>query len=67
VVYVDGEPVVTQNVAGDLGNWSTDLHLGIGNDPGDARAWRGTMHLAAVYSRALSAEQVDRNFKANLD
>lgn len=61
-VFVNGKLSVEQNVGGDLSNWSDDFRLGIGDEIGSGRVWRGDVHLAAIYQRALGAEEVARNY-----
>ena len=54
----------TAEVAGSLANWSGDFRLLLANERTGDRPWRGELHLAAVYDRALSAAEVAQNFKA---
>ena len=47
--------------------WKGDFILAIGNKPGLLdRDWSGKMHLAAVYNRVLTPEQVRNNFNAGV-
>lgn len=70
--YVDGQAVSeTTHFAGDLGigmlqNWDESMHLMLGNEFNGDRFWSGTIHLVALYSDALTAEQVQANFAAGL-
>ena len=61
-VFVNGKLSVEQNVGGDLSNWSEDFRLGIGDEISGDRVWRGDVHAAAVYQRALGADEVERNY-----
>ena len=51
---------------GDFGGWTTDgtMELAIGNEITLNRPYTGEVHLAAVYCRALSAEDVSQNHAA---
>jgi len=64
-LFVDGRQVSQRDVEGDLANWHDDLKLALGNDPGESqRFWNGSYRLVAIYDRALSQAEVDRNFAA---
>jgi hypothetical protein len=62
--YINGVEVVMDNVGGDLLNWDETYRLGLGNELNQQRPWRGELALVAVYSKALSAVEVDQNFGA---
>jgi len=49
-------------VAGQLGNWSDDFRLTLANELTGDRPWLGELHLIAIYGRALTAEEITRNF-----
>jgi hypothetical protein len=72
VFYIDGEPVVdTTHFSGDLGigtfqNWDESMHLMLGNEFDGERFWCGSIRLVAIYSDALTPEQVKANFTAGL-
>jgi hypothetical protein len=65
-LYINGSPAGERIVSGTLDNWDATFALGIGdelnNDDGYDRAWAGSYDLLAIYSRALSADQVQRNY-----
>jgi hypothetical protein len=61
---VSGKLAAQAQVEGDLAGWSDDYRLILVNEHTNDRAWRGELHLIAVYSRALSAEEVSQNFAA---
>ncbi len=63
-IYVDGVPSGSRQVGGDFSTWNPDFEFGLGNEIGSSRPWLGEYHLLAVYSEALSDEQVEQNFKA---
>ncbi|MFK8113499.1 MAG: LamG-like jellyroll fold domain-containing protein [Rubripirellula sp.] len=63
-LYIDGKQVSDRQVSGDLSNWQANDHLAIANEMTGERPWLGTLHLVAIYSRALDAKDVKRNFAA---
>lgn len=64
VVYVDGKAAGQRKVEGDFGNWDDGLLLAVGNELSGDRLWQGTLHLVAIFDRALSADDVRRNYAA---
>ncbi len=63
-IYLDGKEVATGTVAGSLDNWNDDYRLSLANELTGDRPWLGEFSLVAIYGRALSAEEVARNFSA---
>ncbi len=63
-LYLNGKPAFGAVVPGKLANWDREFRLGLGNELDGSRPWRGTLHLVAVYARALSDRDVRRNFQA---
>jgi hypothetical protein len=65
-VEVDSNP----NNDGDFSNWDANYEFGLANEfnwlaePG-ARDWLGEYYLVAVYSRALTAAEVQQNYNAD--
>ncbi len=64
MIYQDGQRVAEQNVAGDFSNWDKSLKLALVDEHSQGRPWLGTLHLVAIYNRALSAKEVTQNFTA---
>jgi hypothetical protein len=64
VLYVDGVQMTTQTVGGNLSSWDNGYSLALANELSGNRAWRGDLHLVAVYSQALTSTQVQQNFLA---
>jgi len=60
--YLDGKQVASRQFGGDLANWDDNLQLAIGDELTGERRWEGTLHFIALYSKALSPEQIARNF-----
>lgn len=63
-LFLDGEEVATNTVAGDMNRWPDDCRLVVGNEVGGDRPWCGEISLLALYARALTAEEIGRNFAA---
>ncbi len=61
--YVGGESVVGRIVPGTFSNWDEGYRLALGDELIGSRPWLGEYHLVAVYSRALSADEVGQNFR----
>ncbi|MCG3119888.1 MAG: hypothetical protein ALAOOOJD_02441 [bacterium] len=72
-LYLNGNEVSRRVVDGNFtSSWDTDFVLALGNEPGwfdgqTNQAWRGTFHLVAIYSRALSPNEVKQNFDFGAD
>lgn len=71
-LYVNGQEAGRRVVDGNFSSWISDFALALGNEPGwngelDGRAWQGTFHLVAIYSRALSPDEVKQNFDFGAD
>jgi hypothetical protein len=63
-LYLDGEEKASRDVGGDLSNWDNTFQLGLANEWTKDRPWRGTVHLVAIYNRALAAEEIKTHAKA---
>lgn len=63
-LYIDGEPKAARDVGGDISSWDTGFRLALANEFSNDRPWLGTLHLVALYDRALSVEDVSRNHTA---
>jgi hypothetical protein len=59
--YINGEEVARGEVAGDFSNWGS-WRFALGNELTRDRTWLGEIHLVAIYSRALTADEIARNF-----
>jgi len=58
-------PAATRS--GNFGLWEPTHIFAIGNEIDGARQFLGTLHLVAVYARALGDKEVEQNFKAGAD
>jgi hypothetical protein len=61
-LYVDGAQVAEKRFDGDLSNWDDSFRLGFGDEFSGGRKWEGKYGFVALYARALSAEEIERNF-----
>ncbi len=60
-LYINNQPPSELLVGGNLSNWG-DYKLAFANELIDPRPWLGELHLVAIYSKALSAEEVNLNY-----
>jgi len=65
-IFIDAAVGVETTRAGDFSVWDTTgvMRLGLGNEFTDPRPLDGTLHLVAVYCRALQPDEVQQNFDA---
>lgn len=67
-MFVDAAIGVETTRAGDFSVWETMgvMRLALGNEFSEPRPLDGTLHLVAVYCRALQPDEVQQNFDAGL-
>ena len=67
-LFVDGEsvPVTDAIGGGNLLNWDDSFALVLGNEVSGDMPWSGIIRMAAIHNRALTAEQVKKNFDAGV-
>ena len=66
-IFVNGQPIVERtDMRGDFSTWDGEFPLLVGNESTLDRPWGGRFFLLALYSRALSGEEVAANFAAGL-
>ena len=63
-IYVNGKRISEQNVPGNTSNWNTSFQFALANELSNDRPWLGSYYLVAVYSRSMSPQQIQQNFKA---
>ncbi len=65
-VYLNNENVEisVDTLPGDFSNWDETFEFSLGNEVNGDRFFQGTYFLAAVYNRALTADEVAQNFNA---
>lgn len=64
LIYVNGKQQASKKIAGNLSGWSDKFRLSLANELTGDRPWFGELHLVAIYSRALDAKEVGKNFAA---
>jgi hypothetical protein len=63
-VYVNGQKRMERLISGNFSNWGQSFRLALGNDLAGNSPWLGEYHLVAIYSRALTDSDIQRNFFA---
>ncbi len=62
-LFLNGESVASKTVGGSTFNWHGQFRLALGNEFGGKRAWLGTYHLVAIYSRNLLPREIEHHFE----
>ena len=65
-VFVNGEKVVEQIVAGSMDGWER-FPFALASEVSGDRPWFGTFYLVAIYSRDLLAREIEQNYRAGPD
>jgi hypothetical protein len=63
-LYVNGIEQVRAPIPGDFSTWDASYHLVLGNTLDGARPWRGTYQSVAIYSQALTPDDVKQSYTA---
>ena len=66
-LYVNGRLVNADRPGGNFSGWEPGYQLALANElqtPLEGRNWQGIYRLVAIYNRALSAEEIRRNFRS---
>ncbi|MCH8828410.1 MAG: hypothetical protein IID45_02415, partial [Planctomycetes bacterium] len=63
-IFLNGKRTAMRTIAGKTANWNRSYRLALANELSHDRPWLGTYFLVAVYQRALSPQEIERNFKA---
>jgi outer membrane protein assembly factor BamB len=63
-IRVNGAVQGSGTIPGDLSNWDEGFRLALANELTHDRPWLGELHLVAIYSRALTAPEVETNHRA---
>jgi hypothetical protein len=66
-IYINGQEVISREIAGSLSNWDADCRLGLANEMTGSKPWIGEYYMVAIYAKALSGEEVERNFSVGPD
>jgi ferric-dicitrate binding protein FerR (iron transport regulator) len=65
--YLNGAEAARGASKGNLSTWDDRFHLVLGDEIVGQRAWTGEYHAVALYSRALSADEVRQRFRAGAE
>ena len=63
-LYVNGRERAKEKIEGALEPWDPTLKLSLGNEMTGDRPWKGSLHLVAIFNRALSIGEIGQNFRA---
>jgi len=66
-LYVDNQLVSSTTTGGSTSNWDEGFSFALGNEITEDRPWLGRYHLVALYQRALTANEVTKNYQAGPD
>ncbi len=66
-LYVDGIERASEKRPGDFSTWDKGFRLALGDEFTRDRPWQGEFFLVAIFSQALSRDEVVRNFRAGLN
>ena len=61
-LFINGKKVAERPVGGTASNWGTSMRLGLANEFSGNRAWQGTFYLVAIYSRDLTAKEIQHHY-----
>lgn len=64
ITYIDGVKSSENTVGGNFSNWDNNYYLFVGNEVANQSVlyWQGTYYQLAIYSKALSANEVEQNY-----
>lgn len=67
-IYVNGmlTNAIDGQAGGNLNDWDETFALVLGNEVTNDRQWQGKLRLVAIHNRALTQEQVLRNYKVGV-
>ncbi len=60
-MYINGAEVASDNLPGEI-DFSPEFRLGIANEIWGGYPWKGAYYLTALYSRALSQDEISNNY-----
>jgi hypothetical protein len=63
-VYINGVERDSEALSGTFAAWDPTAVLYVGNEATMDRAWQGTLHLLAIYDRALTPADIQQNLAA---
>ena len=63
-LFINSEKQAEKTVGGSTFNWHGQFKLALGNEFGGKRAWLGSYHLVAIYSRNLLPKEIQAHFES---
>lgn len=63
-IFLDGRLAAEGRFEGDLSNWDRGLRIGVGDEFGGNRTWKGELLSVAVHDEAMSAAVIEELFAA---
>jgi hypothetical protein len=66
-IYLNGSIQGSSKIDGTFGPWNDTFRFGLANEMTKDRTWLGSLHLVAIYSRALTKDEAAQNFAAGAD
>lgn len=66
-IFLDSVLSASGSMGGSMNSWNTNYRLGLANELTSDRPWVGTLHLVAIYDRALTPEEIRQNLLAGVD
>jgi hypothetical protein len=64
VIYINGVVETSEQSGSDLSSWDTSYRLALANELGGGRPWLGELYRIAIYSCALSSDDINISFEA---
>ena len=61
-IFINGIMVYSGQRGGDLSTWADNYRLLLGNELSEGKPWKGTYYLVAVYNRALTITEIEKNY-----
>jgi hypothetical protein len=61
-MFINGNKVAAGFRPSSLSTWSNNFYLRLGNENDLTHPWKGTFYSVAVYNKALSASEIDKNY-----
>jgi len=62
IVYIDNVLVTQNTITGNFSNWDQGYELMLTNEYTNNRPWLGTFKLVAIYSKALTPQEINNNY-----
>ncbi|MCA9002551.1 MAG: LamG domain-containing protein, partial [Planctomycetes bacterium] len=60
-LFINGQLSSENLLAGHMNNWDTSYRMAVAGEIGTSRPWLGELYLLAIYDRALTETEIERN------